>query len=501
MKNRTLARRPGPSRAGALARTGLSAIALGLALAVGTAAGASASTGRVARVSAGTAGLAAPAAPAGLVATAGAGQVSLSWNASASGATSYDVHAGTTGDFQASTKVATVRGLGYTATGLANGTTYYFWVTAANGAGTSSSSDVASATPAAAAAVVTTAPGAPAGLKATTGQGQVTLSWVAPASSGGSAITSYDIYVGTTEAFRGGLPSFVSRGAGTSYVVTGLSAGTAYYFGVAAVNARGAGPVSPVASARLQPAALGAPGNVIAQPGRTRVILLWTAPAAIGGAKVSGYLVYMGTRPGGESGTPVARAPVDDTACAVMGLPGTARYYFKVAAVDTTGLRGALSAEVSAVPWPAATPGPATPGPAGHRPAGHRPAGQGTQPTDPAQDPRGHRAAEPGARTSEHQPNPGSPRAEDAGRADHPARGRGRGRPGRSRRDRRPPPPHADPPGRAGRAGGTGQPTAERPALPLRTTRIVPARQGETSPSFRHSTVIASGSPGAEAMQ
>jgi len=30
--------------------------------------------------------------------------------------------------------VATVRGLGYTATGLTNGTTYYFWVTAANGA-------------------------------------------------------------------------------------------------------------------------------------------------------------------------------------------------------------------------------------------------------------------------------------------------------------------------------------------------------------------------------
>ena len=363
---------------------GLSAITVSLALAVGTAAGASASTARVAHVSAGTAGQAAPAAPTGLVATAGAGQVSLSWNASASGATSYDVHAGTTEDFQASTKVATVRGLGYTATGLSNGTTYYFWVTAANGAGTSSSSDVASATPATA-AVVTTAPGAPAGLKATAGQGLVTLSWVAPASSGGSAITSYGIYVGTTRAFRGGLPSFVSKGAGTSYVVSGLSAGTVYYFEVAAVNARGAGPVSPVASATPQPAALGAPGNMIARQGRTRVILLWTAPATIGGAKVSGYLVYMGTRPGGESGTPVAKALVHDTAYAVMGLASTTKYYFKVAAVDATGHRGALSAEVSAVPWPAVTPGPATPSPVGHRPAGHGPAGQGTVPTNPVQ--------------------------------------------------------------------------------------------------------------------
>jgi hypothetical protein len=140
--------------------------------------------------------------------------------------------------------------------------------------------------------------------------------------------------------------------------------------------------VSPVASATPQPrpAALGAPGNVIAQPGRTRVILLWTAPATIGGAKVSGYLIYMGTRPGGESGTPVTKALVHDTAYAVMGLASTTTYYFKVAAQDAAGHRGARSAEVSAVPWPAATPGST-----GHSPAGHGPTGQGTQPTDPVQ--------------------------------------------------------------------------------------------------------------------
>ena len=67
---------------------------------VGTAAGASASTARVARVSAETARQAAPAAPTGLVATADAGRVSLSWNASASGATSYDIYVGTTSAFR-----------------------------------------------------------------------------------------------------------------------------------------------------------------------------------------------------------------------------------------------------------------------------------------------------------------------------------------------------------------------------------------------------------------
>jgi hypothetical protein len=199
-----------------------------------------------------------------------------------------------------------------------------------------------------------TAPAAPAGLAATASVGQVTLSWAAPASSGVSPITGYDIYVGSTQAFRGGEPQFVSQGPGTSYVVKGLPAGATYYFKVAAVSAQGTGPASGVTSATLPPpAVLGAPGNVIAQPGRSRVIVMWTAPATTGGAKIGGYLVYAGTRPGGESSTPVSPALIHDTATAVMGLSSSTKYYFKVAAVGSTGLRGALSVEVSAVPWPA----------------------------------------------------------------------------------------------------------------------------------------------------
>ena len=176
----------------------------------------------------------APAAPASLAATASVGKVTLSWAAS-DGATSYDVYTGTTGNFQSSTKLITVRGLGYTAAGLTNGTRYYFWVTAANGSGTSSPSSVAS-TPL---ELRGTAPGAPVRLTATAGPGQVTLSWAAPASSGVSPITGYDIYVGSTQAFRGGQPQFVSQGPGTSYVVKGLSAGATYYFKVAAVGSTG----------------------------------------------------------------------------------------------------------------------------------------------------------------------------------------------------------------------------------------------------------------------
>jgi hypothetical protein len=363
VKTTIFTRRPRPALFGVLARAGLASVTAGLILAGGTAAGAFSPMAPAAFASAASsaqeADQSAPAAPAGLAATASVGEVTLSWAAS-DGATSYDVYAGTTGTFQSSTKLTTVRGLGYTAAGLTNGTRYYFWVTAANGSGTSSPSSVAS-TPL---ELRGTAPGAPVRLTATAGPGQVTLSWAAPASSGVSPITGYDIYVGSTQAFRGGQPQFVSQGPGTSYVVKGLSAGATYYFKVAAVSAQGTGPASGVTSVMLptqaKPAVLGAPGNVIAQPGRSRVIVMWTAPATTGGAKISGYLVYAGTSPGGESSTPVSPALIHDTATAVMGLSSSTKYYFKVAAVGSTGQRGALSVEVSAVPWPAVGAGSPT---------------------------------------------------------------------------------------------------------------------------------------------
>ena len=43
-------------------------------------------------------------------------------------------------------------------------------------------------------------PGAPTGVTATAGNGSATVSWIAPASTGGSAITSYKVtpFIGST---------------------------------------------------------------------------------------------------------------------------------------------------------------------------------------------------------------------------------------------------------------------------------------------------------------
>jgi len=86
-----------------------------------------------------------PAAPTGLAATAGNGQVSLTWSGSA-GATSYNVKRATVSGGPYTT-VATATTTSYTNTGLTNGTTYYFVVSATNSAGTSGNSNQAAATP------------------------------------------------------------------------------------------------------------------------------------------------------------------------------------------------------------------------------------------------------------------------------------------------------------------------------------------------------------------
>ena len=86
-----------------------------------------------------------PAAPAGLQATAGNAQITLTWNAS-TGATSYNVKRSTTNGGPYTT-LASPATPSYTNTGLTNGTPYYYVVTAVNSAGESNPSSQATATP------------------------------------------------------------------------------------------------------------------------------------------------------------------------------------------------------------------------------------------------------------------------------------------------------------------------------------------------------------------
>ena len=92
-------------------------------------------------------------------------------------------------------------------------------------------------------AAAATVPGAPTGLTATaSGNTQINLSWTAPASTGGSAITGYKIEVSSD----GGsswtdLVANTNSATTTSAQHTGLAAGTTRHYRVSAINTTGTG--------------------------------------------------------------------------------------------------------------------------------------------------------------------------------------------------------------------------------------------------------------------
>jgi fibronectin type 3 domain-containing protein len=128
----------------------------------------------------------------------------------------------------------------YTDAAVADGTTYYYEVSAVSAAGDSPMS-------AEAVAQRGTPPSAPTRLTATAGKAQVGLAWGAPSSNGGSPVTGYDIYRGTAS---GGETFLASVGASTtSYTDAGVARRTRYYYRITALNSLGESAASAEVSA------------------------------------------------------------------------------------------------------------------------------------------------------------------------------------------------------------------------------------------------------------
>ena len=175
-----------------------------------------------------------PSAPTNVNATAGDGRVRITWH-SVSGATSYNIYWFTWSGVSKSDyegKIEDITTTSYIHTGLTNGTTYYYVVTAKNGYEESDESSEVSATPSA----LGVAPSAPESISATAGDGQVTISWDSV-----SGATSYNIYRHTSPGVS--KTNFIEkRIVGTTpytYTWTGLTNLTTYYYVVTGENSYG----------------------------------------------------------------------------------------------------------------------------------------------------------------------------------------------------------------------------------------------------------------------
>ena len=289
-----------------------------------------------------------PGAPAGLRAIAGDGQVELSWRVPTNNGGAaiidyiiqYSANAGASWTtFNDGTSTSTSA----TVTGLTNGQSYQFRASAVNSIGTGSTSNVAPATPTVTVQSTITAPGIPTSLSATAGNGEITLTWTAPADNGNSPIIDYVI----DQSRDGGttwVDSTPATSVGTTVTVTGLTNDILYQFRVSATNVHAPGAPSDVVSATptatVQPVitAPGAPTNLsVDATGETTVTLSWTAPVDNGGSAITNYNIEQ-SEDGGttwNNSNPVASITSSVT---VTDLTSGQEYQFRVSATNVQHL-------------------------------------------------------------------------------------------------------------------------------------------------------------------
>lgn len=194
----------------------------------------------------------------------------------------------------------------YDLSGLTNELSYTFTVTATNPTGSGTPSVQSNAvTPA------VSVPFSPTGLGAVAGNAAVALSWSAPSNNGGSLLTGYNVYEGTSSGgesgtpVNGSVPVDSSCTSGTcSYTVTPLANGTTFYFTVKAVNAQGVSAASNEAAAEPTAPSSSVPGAPVigtATPGYEQVTVAFAAPSSNGGAAIDHYSATCASSNGGTA--------------------------------------------------------------------------------------------------------------------------------------------------------------------------------------------------------
>jgi titin len=263
-----------------------------------------------------------PAAPASLTATAsGSSQVNLSWSESSTGVQGFNVERSPDG--VSFTPLATLPGTAnsYNDSGLSPANIYYYRVLAFNAVGQSDYSGMANATTA------QIPPAAPAVLTATAeGSAEVQLGWTDQSNNedGFKIERSND---GTSFA------PLVTLGVDTtSYLDTGLTPATTYYYRVHAYNVAGDSGYSNTASAATGQVPPPAPTNLTATAVSSgQVNLAWTDNAS----NEDGFRIERSTD--GVTFTEVTTVAANAVSYADTSVSPAATYYYRVRAYNSAG--------------------------------------------------------------------------------------------------------------------------------------------------------------------
>jgi fibronectin type 3 domain-containing protein len=266
-------------------------------------------------------------APSNLTATAGSGQVALSWIDNATNDTFYEITRSTDGVNWTTVATPTTGSTTYTDTTVSAGMTYSYRVRAGNDTLMSNYSNTAQAT------LAPLAPQAPTGLTAAAvSSSQINLSW-----TGVGGATSYKVLRSTDGG--GTWTQVATVGANvTSYQNTGLASATTYSYCVVASNAGGDSSPSNLASATtsVNTTVPKAPSNLTAVAASgTQVNLLWHDNST----NESGFKIERSSN-GGKTWTQIAVTAANITSFADTSVSSQSSYNYRVRAFNDAGNSG-----------------------------------------------------------------------------------------------------------------------------------------------------------------
>lgn len=301
-----------------------------------------------------------PNAPTSVIATAGAGEVSLTWTPpfnNGSIITDYIIqYSSNNGVSWITFNDGTGANSSATVTPLVNGRSYIFRVAAVNSVGIGPYS--LNSNP----AIPNITVGAPTNLVAIPGNGLVNLTWAAPTVSSGSAIIDYNIQYSSNNG-TSWITAQDTVSATTSATIQPLNNGTSYIFRVRAQNNLGFGPYSNNSASVIPRTVPGVPRNLSAVAESGAIRLSWIPPLDNGGSPVTRYRIHISLDNGAtwfiirrcgdttcwesDAGNSLREDPTG-TSYTITNLTNGTQYWFRIAAFNIAG-RGDFTTRIGPI--------------------------------------------------------------------------------------------------------------------------------------------------------